>query len=55
MKQVDLKSTLNFKDFFKNSLFKGASTVLVDQSDICDWSAYVAYAIQPIRALIDLK
>ena len=48
MKQVDLKSTLNFKDFYKN-------TVLVNQSDICDWSAYVAYAIQPIRALIDLK
>ena len=56
MQQVDLKSPLNFKAFFYKILYLTAQIqFLVINSDICVWSAYVSYIIQPFRAQIDFN
>ncbi len=61
MQQVDLKAALKFKDFFHKYVFHKIF-YLIEQigfkainSDIADWSAYVSYVIQPIRAQIDFN
>ncbi len=51
MQQVDSKSAL-FKDLFLLNSSKN-NTVLGHQ--ICDWSAYVSYVIQPITLITDLN
>ncbi len=58
--QVEMKSALDFKDFLQNffssnSLFNSEKAVLCFDSGICDWSAYMSYVIQPIRAQIDFN
>ena len=56
MQQIDLKSELNVKDFFHKILYLIAQKQFqVINCDIIDWSAYMSYVIQPIRAQIDFK